>query len=367
MQVKTSNSARILLVMASVVVILAGIKTASTVLVPFLLSIFIAISCYPLIELAGRYRVPRWLAILLVIMLIIVMGLFLAGLVGKSMNDFSAQMPMYQEKLGDKFALLSEKLAVLDIKIDRQQLLSYLDPGMAMGVVSNLLSSVGGVMTNFMLILLTVVFMLFEADSFPRKVHIALADPTMKIQHIDRFLKSVKNYLAIKTVVSLGTGILAGLLLYFLEVDHFMLWATAAFLLNYVPNIGSIIAALPPMLLALVQIGPSTAGFVGLGFFMINMVMGNVIEPRYMGRGLGLSTLVVFLSLIFWGWLLGAVGMLLSVPLTMIVKIALESNEDSRWLGMLLSSEDAAEAKADEVVSEVEEVETSKAAKDQQA
>ena len=339
MQISPSSSLRTLLVMASVVIILAGLKTASAIIVPFLMSVFIAISCYPLIDWAGRHRIPRWLAIVLVILLIVIMGMFLAGLVGRSMNDFSAKLPSYREQLGDKFAMLTHYLTVLDIRIDKSQLLSYLDPGMAMSVVSNLLSGVGGVMTNFMLILLTVVFMLFEADSFPRKVHIALDDPAMKLQHIDRFLASVKNYLAIKTGVSLLTGFLAGLLLYIIGVDHFMLWAVAAFLLNYVPNIGSIIAALPPVLLALVQLGAAEAGMVALGYVAINMVMGNIIEPRYMGRGLGLSTLVVFLSLIFWGWLLGAVGMLLSVPLTMIVKIALESNEESRWLAMLLGSE----------------------------
>ena len=116
-----------------------------------------------------------------------------------------------------------------------------------------------------------------------------------------------------------------------------MLWSVTAFLFNFIPNIGSIIAAVPAVLLAFVQLGPTTAGLAAIGYVVTNMVMGNVIEPRFMGRGLGLSTLVVFLSLIFWGWLLGTVGMLLSVPLTMIVKLALESSDDSRWLALLLA------------------------------
>ena len=182
--------------------------------------------------------------------------------------------------------------------------------------------------------------MLFAAEGMPRRLHIALADPDMKMHHIDRFIQSVNSYLAIKTVVSIFTGLLAGTWLYFLGVDHYLLWAVLAFLFNYIPNIGSIIAAVPAVLMALVQFGAGEAGLVALGYVTINTVMGNVIEPRFMGRGLGLSTLVVFLSLIFWGWLLGSVGMLLSVPLTMIVKIALESREESRWLAILLSSDD---------------------------
>ena len=182
--------------------------------------------------------------------------------------------------------------------------------------------------------------MLFEAESVPKKIHIALDDPSMKMQQIDKFLLSVKNYLVIKTLVSLGTGLIIGIWLYVLDIDHFLLWAVLAFLFNYIPNIGSFIAAVPAVLLAFVQLGPAAAGFTALGFVVSNTIMGNVVEPRYMGRGLGLSTLVVFLSLIFWGWLLGTVGMLLSVPLTMIVKIALESSPDTRWVALLLASED---------------------------
>jgi AI-2 transport protein TqsA len=307
--------------------------------VPFLLSVFIAMSCSPIINWANRYKVPRFLAVILVILIIIVFGFVLAGLVGQSMNEFSQNMPKYQAQLLQKFAWLISQLDTFNISIDKQQLLSYLDPGVAMSMATNLLSSLGGVLTNFLLILLIVVFMLFEAESLPKKIHIALDDPGMKIQQIDKFLLSVKNYLAIKTLVSLGTGLIIGVWLYVLGVDHFLLWATLAFLLNYIPNIGSIIAAVPAVLLAFVQLGAGAAGLTAMGFVVSNMLMGNIIEPRYMGRGLGLSTLVVFLSLIFWGWLLGTVGMLLSVPLTMIVKIALESSQDTRWIALLLASE----------------------------
>ena len=118
-----------------------------------------------------------------------------------------------------------------------------------------------------------------------------------------------------------------------------MLWGTLAFLLNYVPNIGSIIAAIPALLLALVQLGPGAVLWSAIGYLVVNNLVGNVIEPRFMGRGLGLSTLVVFLSLVFWGWVLGPVGMFLSVPLTMTLKIALDSSEETRWIAILLGPE----------------------------
>lgn len=336
---QSSSSLKVLLILSSLVIVFAGIKAASVIVVPFLLSLFIAMACSPVISWANRYKIPRSIAVMLVILIIVIFGFVLAGLVGQSMNEFSQNLPKYRSQLASEFSWLLGRLDSLNIKIDKQQILSYLDPGMAMNMATNLLSSLGGVLTNFLLILLIVVFMLFEAESFPRKVHIALDDPNMKMQQIDKFLLSVKNYLAIKTLVSLGTGLIIGCWLYFLGLDHFLLWAMLAFLLNYIPNIGSIIAAIPAVLLAVVQLGVASAGLVGLGYIVTNTVMGNVVEPRYMGRGLGLSTLVVFLSLIFWGWLLGTVGMLLSVPLTMIVKIALESHQNTRWVALLLASE----------------------------
>lgn len=341
MEIKSNTSLKVLLILASLVVFLAGVKAASDIVVPFLLSVFIAMACNPLISWASRHRIPRWLSVISVILLIVIFGFMLAGLVGQSMNEFSQNMPKYRQQLVQEFTWVTNQLAHFNIKIDREHLVSLFDPGIAMGMATNLLSSLGGVLANFLLILLTVIFMLFEADAIPRKIHIALDDPSMKIQRIDKFLVSVKNYLVIKTLVSLATGAFIGVWLYFLGVDHFLLWAVLAFLLNFIPNIGSIIAAVPAVLLAFVQLGAGGAGLAALGFIISNMVMGNVIEPRYMGRGLGLSTLVVFLSLIFWGWLLGTVGMLLSVPLTMIVKIALESNNDTQWIALLLDGDDA--------------------------
>jgi AI-2 transport protein TqsA len=339
MNIKNSASSKVIVVLAALVIVLAGVKAASVIVVPFLLSVFIAMACSPIINLAGRYKIPRWLSVILVILLIVIFGFMLAGLVGQSMNEFSQNMPKYRQQLAEEFSWVANQLGRFNISIDKQQLLSYMDPGIAMNMATNLLTSLGGVLTNFLLILLTVVFMLFEAESVPRKIHIALDDPTMRIQQVDKFLTSINNYLVIKTLVSIATGLIIGLWLSFLGVDHYLLWGVLAFLLNYIPNIGSIIAAIPAVLLAFVQLGPTTAGLAALGYVLSNTIMGNVIEPRYMGRGLGLSTLVVFLSLIFWGWLLGTVGMLLSVPLTMIVKIALESGDDTKWIALLLASE----------------------------
>jgi predicted PurR-regulated permease PerM len=150
---------------------------------------------------------------------------------------------------------------------------------------------------------------------------------------------TVKRYMSIKAMVSLITGVIVYVALKIIGVDYPLLWSLLAFLLNFVPNIGSIIAAVPPVILALVQLGSLSALMVALVYVAINMIVGNWIEPRYMGKGLGLSTLIVFMSLVFWGWILGPVGMFLSVPLTMLLKIAFETSEDTLWISILMGSD----------------------------
>ncbi|WP_448568772.1 AI-2E family transporter [Thalassotalea ganghwensis] len=335
-----SGVVKVLLVLASIVVVLAGVKTATNILVPFLLSIFIAIICNPLVAKIERYKVPKPIAVLLVIVVFVTIALSLAGLVGKSLTELSQTLPEYREQLKGQFTWAVEKLAAFNIVISTNLLVEYFDPAAAMRLAADMLSGLGNVMANLFLIIITVIFMLFEAPAMPRKVHLALDDPQMRMQQIDRFLSSVNHYLAIKTLVSIGTGIAVSVMLWAFGLDFYLLWGVLAFLLNYIPNIGSIIAAVPAMSLAILQLGLAPAGFIGLGYLAINTVMGNVVEPKYLGRGLGLSTLVVFLSLIFWGWLLGTVGMLLSVPLTMVIKIALESSQDGKWLAVMLSGDE---------------------------
>jgi len=327
-----------LIVFAALVVVLAGIKAASVIIIPFILAAFIAIVCNPLIKFFARYSIPKGIAVMLVVLIIVGLGVSLGGLVGQSVNDFSQQLPDYKAKLQEDFVWLVDLASQYNILINKDQILSMFDPGKMVDVATNMLTGLGGVMANMFLIILTVVFMLFEGPMLRNKIHAALKDPDNKMKQIDRFLESINSYLAIKTLVSLGTGIIAAFYLWILDVDYFVLWGVLAFMFNYIPNIGSIIAAVPAVLLALITQGPLIAGLVGAGYLTINTVMGNIIEPKFMGKGLGLSTLVVFLSLIFWGWLLGTVGMLLSVPLTMIVKIALEASEEGKWIATMLGS-----------------------------
>ena len=341
---KQPGGAGLLIPAASFVIIVAGMRVAAPILVSMLLSVFIAVISGPPLFWLQRKGVPKPLAFVIVIAAVIAIGMILAVLVGTSLDDFSRALPVYQERIKEQASALLAWLGRLGIDVSDRGLLEAFDPGAAMNLVARILTGLGGALTNAFLILLTVIFILLEASSFPGKLRATLADPQRSFQTIDTFINNVQRYMAIKTIASLATGITIAVWLAILGVDYPLLWGTLAFLLNYVPNLGSILAAVPAVLLALLQLGAGPALLATLGYLVVNVVIGNMIEPRIMGRGLGLSTLVVFLSLVFWGWVLGPVGMLLSVPLTMTLKIALDSNEDTRWIAVLLGPEVPVEA-----------------------
>lgn len=328
------------LMLAAIIVVLGAIKIATPIIVPFLLAIFIAIICNPIVNLGTRFRVPRLLSVFIVLFITIIIGLMITSVISSSVQQLSGNVSEYQQQFRTHFGGIVTFLKSYNIHISQDTLMEYFNPSQAMTLVSAMLSSLSGVMANAFLILLTVVFMLLEGESLPKKLHFMFKDPEFKLAQLDKFLESVNRYVAIKTMVSIATGICVGAMMFFLGVDFFLLWALIAFLLNYVPNIGSLIAAIPAVLLTGLQLGLAPAGFVAIGYVVINLVMGNIVEPKFMGKGLGLSTLIVFLSLIFWGWLLGLVGMLLAVPLTMIVKIGLETIDSDNWFSILISSEE---------------------------
>ena len=333
---RTSKAAHFLIVAACFVVVVAGMRAASSILVPFLLAVFVAIICAPPLFWLQRKGVPNSLAVLSILVGIVAIGLLMAAFIGSSVNDFSEALPVYEKRLIEMRGAFTSWLDSLGLEIPSQVLTEYFDPGKAMKMAASTLAGLSGLLTNVFMILLTVIFILLEASGIPQKLRTAAGDSEESMGQFRSVTESVNRYLALKTVFSLATGFAIAIWLAILGVDFALLWGLVAFLLNYVPNIGSIIAAIPAILLALIQLGVVPALLTCLGFVVVNVVFGSILEPKFMGRGLGLSTLVVFLSLVFWGWILGPVGMVLSVPLTMIVKIAMESNEDTRWIAVML-------------------------------
>jgi AI-2 transport protein TqsA len=341
---------------AAVIVIVYGLQMAKALLVPFLVAAFLAlITVRPMLWMQSK-RVPSFIAALVIVSVIMFILAILGAIVGTSVADFTAALPSYQERLD---AIIQGALEFIAERLNGDEALQNLgdmiDPGWAMGLAASILNGLKDVLTNVFLIFFTMIFILLEASTAEVKVQAAFGRSAESLRRPRVFLANLGRYLGIKTVVSLATGLLAGLLTWSIGVDFPLLWAMLAFLLNYVPTIGSIIAAVPAVLLALVQLGPGEASATALGFAGINVIFGNFLEPRLMGYGVGISPLVVFLGLIFWGFVFGPVGMLLSVPLTMTLKLGLENDERTRWIAILIGSErDAQHAIASNVASEAD-------------
>jgi AI-2 transport protein TqsA len=331
-----NKTAQVLVILASFVIIVAGMKAAESIIVPFLLAVFISIVTSPPFFWLQKKGIPKGIALLFVILFFLLVISSIGVLIGASVTDFTTKLPFYEAKLQDQTQAIITWLTEKRFIEPDFQLSKAFNPASVLQVVGDTFNQVGNLFANGFLILLTIVFIMLEISGLPLKLKKILSKPDVSISRFQEVFQNINKYIAIKTWISLGTGLLVYILLLIIGVDYAILWAVLAFVLNFIPTIGSIIALIPPALLTIVQLGFGEAGIVLVGYLIINTIMGNILEPRFMGKGLGLSTLVVFLSLIFWGWILGPIGMLLSVPLTITIKIALDSSDETRWLSVML-------------------------------
>ncbi len=338
-----SSSGRFLINAAAFVIVVAGIKAAEGLIIPVIMAGFLAVILAPAVLWLVSRRMPAWFAVVVIVLLVLALEIVTAAFLGKSLADFSRNLPAYQERLHQ---MTSEHVAWLQEKHllpSGADMVQELRPGRVMSFAANTLKKLSGMVTNTFMIMLTLTFMLLEANGMSTKLQAYYGGETDRLEDYGRITAGIKNFLALKTVTSLATGVLVTAGLAFQGVDFPFLWGMLAFVLNYIPTIGSIIAALPAVLLSLVQLGTGAAMITTALYLAINIVIGNIIEPKIMGRGVGLSTLVVFLSMTFWGWILGPVGMLLSVPLTMIAKIFMSSCSHTRPFAIMLGTDREAE------------------------
>ena len=326
----------ILLKLASLVIILAGIHAAADIIVQLLLALFFAIVLNPLVTWFIRRGVKRPVAIAIVVLVMLVFLTALIGVLAASVNEFMTMLPKYNREFTRKFLQLQDALPFLHLHVSPERMLQRMDSERVMSFATTMMTQLSNAMASIVLLVMTMVFMLFEVRHVPYKMRFALNNPQIHIAGLHRALKGVSHYLALKTLLSLWTGVIVWAGLAIRDIQFALMWGVLAFLLNYVPNIGSVLSAIPPMVQALLFNGPYEWLLVGGLFLVVHMVIGNILEPRMMGHRLGMSTLVVFLSLLIWGWLLGPVGMLLSVPLTSVCKIWMETTSGGSKLAIML-------------------------------
>jgi AI-2 transport protein TqsA len=333
---------RYLVAAASAVVVIAGLSAAAPLVLPVLLAGFLTILSLPLLHWLRDHRAPVFVAVLVTV-LAVVAGLTIFGLlVSAALSDVGAAAPGYLDQLQQRAIRARE--ALRDSPLADLVSNEGLDPASAVdvvvrtfgGLIRGTVVGVATLLSYATLVMLALVFMLAEACRFRRKLELVRKTHHLEFIHFSQIAREIQQYLGIKTAVSLATGGLIFLWTWLAGIDFPLFWALLAFVLNFIPTIGSIIAGAPAVLLAFVQGGLGLAGVVAMGYVLVNISLGNMVEPRLMGVRFRLSTLVVFLSLLFWGFVWGPLGMLLSVPLTRSILIVLEHTGDFHWVTVLL-------------------------------
>lgn len=318
-----------LITLAALAIVIASIKLAKPIIVPFILAIFLAVVLTPPINWLQRRGFNHKLAVLTVIIITVLFAGAIVMVIGDSVSSFQKQLPTYQQQLATLWAQLQNKT-----HFNTTHLENLFHSKHFFNYISIFLEDLSGILSHTFLTFLVVIFMLMETGSFTKKLD-GFNHKSQKL--IGQIIHSIRQYIGLKSLFCLATGLAVCALALLLHLPFAELWGLIAGLLNFIPNIGAVLAGIPAVLFALITAGLQTAVFFAIGILFINTLIGSILEPRYMGKGLGLSTLVVFLSLTFWGWLLGAIGLLLSVPLTLAVKWVLTASSETRYLADLMS------------------------------
>jgi AI-2 transport protein TqsA len=350
------RASQMVLLFAALVIAVAGLKAAQAFFVPMLLAFFIATVSYPVTDWLQRHRIPPAVAVLLTVLVdfaflaaVVVLGI---TIVGDLQEKWDAEYyELARLKILEANDAITAKLQQWKVEDAGEKLNEFTNENLAelrnvkfaqiwtlgTGVVGRVLSFFG----TFGVVIVLTIFMLLEAHVFSRRFGAIREARGPNFERMIGAMRDTQRYLGIKTLLSLATGFFAGVLCWVAGLDFFLLWGILAFVMNFIPVVGSLIASIPPILLALIARdgGPTDAIVVAGGYGLINMFLDNFVQPLLLGRRFGLSILVVVLCVLFWGWLWGLIGIILAVPLTMILKVVLENSDEFRWVAVAIGQE----------------------------
>lgn len=323
---------------AAFFIVIAGIILAKSIIASFLIALFISIICAQPILWLEKKKVPKGLAVLIVLIGVLVVVFGFGFLIGNAISSFTSNASNYEINLKSITDTLINFLKTNGINVTKDQFPNLSDPSRILKFAAQAINELVNTMGNTFLVILTTMFMLMELSSLSDKIKVVFQGPADSISHLIKIINSIRRYLGIKTIFAIAHVIVLYIALKIVGLDNAILWALIAGLMSYIPHIGSIIASIPAVLFAFIQLGIGGAFWTMITYIVANNILGNFLEPKIMGRGVSLSTLVVFLSLIFWRFVLGTAGMFLAVPLTITIKIILEHNENTKWIAILLGT-----------------------------
>lgn len=316
--------AHAVIIAAAACIVIAFMRWAASIVAPILLALFITMIAMPPMLWMRRKGLPKLAAVLVILLILLDVGSLIALTTTSALEAFKDGLPRYQERVMLLTDELGRWLESLGIDKSREALHDLISPASVSRAVYTALTNASGVVVNGLLVLLIVAFMLAEALSALERLRATLPGSGAVETEFQKLTKDINRYMLIKVIMSVVTAICIFIWLWIVNLDYAVALAIAAFLLNFIPVVGNILMTVPAVLVALVEGDMALVLTVVLGYAAVNFVLGNIIEPRLTGRELGISSVLVLLSLLFWGWVLGPIGLFLSVPLTMMLKAALE-------------------------------------------
>lgn len=340
MELKVGAGTKTLVTLAALVIIAIGFKWAEALLVPLLVAAFVAASMAPIVRWMARARVPTFVAVTATILILLALICGFAALTTLAATDLAESLPRLGQRLASAKREFVDWLAAHRL-VRFAPMVMRADPGeLSERFIEGVVTEMPGATSTFSVVLFMAIFILLEMTTFQSKLKHALNWRAERFVAARNAVDEVQKYLLVKTWISALMGVLCGVWCALLHVDNPVLWGLVTFAFNFVPVFGPFLATLGPFTVAILELGPLAALAVLGGLLVIHNVIANVVEPKVFGKTLGLSPLVVVLAIVVWGWVLGPVGALLSVPLTMVIKIVLAHTEDLRWLAILLGTGD---------------------------
>jgi AI-2 transport protein TqsA len=329
----------VLLSMAGVVVAVAGLRSASGIVGPAFLALMIVITIHPLLAWLQRHRVPGWLAIVLTMLVAYTSLVALAAALVFSVARLATLLPSYQPQftsLIDQFTRWLGERGVTQEQINAA--VSQFDLNSLVGVLQRVVTGATSVASDLAFILALLFFLILDSSSFPRRLAAAAAQRPHLVEALTGFAGATRQYVVVSTVFGLIVALVDVAALYWLDVPLPWLWGLLSFITNYIPNIGFVLGLLPPALLALLQGGVRQAVLVIVAYSVINVIIQSLLQPKFVGDAVGLSMTLTFLSLVFWTFVIGPLGALLAVPLSLFAKALLvDADPDTRWLDSLIA------------------------------
>lgn len=327
---------QLLIFLATLSIVFAAMRLSAEIIVPFLIASAIAIILAPFLSYLERKYIPRLVSLLLVTALVLIPVVALGGYIGEQVADFVRNYDNIVKEFDLWLGEISEKINNIGIAITHHDLHETFDQSKFGTLIKGLALQTKNQFSNIFLIFFLVAFILIDSNYLHNKFIKVMKYRKGSIEDGMEIIEKIKKYFIIKVKTSLLTALWVLLVLWFYDMRYALLWATLVFFLNFIPVIGSIMAAIPAVLLALIDQGLMTALWISMWYLVINTVIGNILEPHIMGKDLGLSSLTVFLSMIFWGWMFGPAGMILSVPLTMGMQFLFDQYEETKWFAFML-------------------------------